>query len=64
MKTFNFTISAIGYETTTLTVEASTTLVAKVNFTREAFRKFARNNDISMSDAKGFGSLTIEKVKP
>jgi hypothetical protein len=57
-KTYKLTVSAIGYESTTLIVKASTKLVAKMNFEREAFRKFAKHNDISMPDARGFGSIS------
>jgi len=62
MNTYRITISAIGYESTAITVEASTKLIAKVNFERRAFIEFAKHNDIKLSDARGFGSATYEKL--
>lgn len=57
MTTYTIKISAIGYETTTLTVTASTKTTAIKNET-EALRHFATRNAISMSDARGFGSIS------
>jgi hypothetical protein len=58
MKKYTITISAIGYDTIKLIVEASTTLAAKINFERDAYKKFAKHNAISISDARGFGSIS------
>lgn len=64
MKQFRLTIDAIGYESTSLVVEAATMSEAsKWENSQRAFRKFAEHNAISMSDAKGFGWLTTTKIK-
>lgn len=62
MNTYILTVSAIGYEEITLVVQASTKLIAKMNFERDAFKKFAKHNDIKMSDARGFGSIQYTKA--
>jgi hypothetical protein len=61
MKTFTLEVSALGYETTKIMVDADTKADA-LKHSRDAFKKFATHNDIPMSDAKGFGSLSIFKI--
>jgi uncharacterized protein YdbL (DUF1318 family) len=63
MNKYKITISAIGYETTVATVEASTKLIAKINFERDAIKAFAKHNAISTSDASVLGSISYEKCK-
>ena len=51
-------VKANGYEETSLHVNAKNLKVAQ-SFERESLRKFAAHNDISFSDAKGFGFVSI-----
>lgn len=60
---FELLVKAIGYETTTIVVQAATQSEATKNYKREAFKKFAKHNDISMGDSIGFGSLSVSKTK-
>ena len=61
MNTYRITVSAIGYESTTMQAIASTKLIAKINYERDALKKFAKHNDILLSDARGFGSISYTK---
>ena len=61
-KNYRLTVNAIGYESTSVEVSATDKNSALTKFQSAALKKFAVHNDISMSDARGFGFISVEKV--
>jgi len=65
MKTnkFKVTVTAVGYETTELIVEATSKQYAGSLFTLEALRAWAKHNDIAQdSSSYGLAFVRVSKV--